>query len=63
MKKHDLLATIGGLLTSLFTALAVIDFSTFNFKNPSDLMKLAVVAMPAIGGYISKIKSDEDKTT
>lgn len=61
MKKHDLLATIGGLLTSLFTALAVIDFSTFSFKNPNDLMKLAAVALPAIGGYISKIKGEDEK--
>lgn len=56
----DVLATLGGLLTSLFTALAVIDFETFDFKKPSDLMKLMVVAMPAIGGYFSKLKSKDE---
>lgn len=50
------LATFLGLLTSVATAIAVIDFNTFNFKNVNDLMKLFVIAMPAIGGYLSKIK-------
>lgn len=55
-KKNSLIATIVGLLTSVATAIVVIDFNTFNFKNPNDLMKLFVIAMPAIGGYISQLK-------
>ncbi len=53
----DKLATILGLLTSLCTAWAVIDFSTFDIKK--DWIKLIIIGMPAIGGYVSKIKSKE----
>lgn len=53
---HSLLATFLGLLTSIATAIAVIDFYTFDFKKPNDLMKLFVVVAPAIGGYVSQIK-------
>jgi hypothetical protein len=55
-KKNSLIATIVGLLTSVATAIVVIDFNTFNFKNPNDIMKLFVIAMPAIGGYMSQLK-------
>lgn len=55
-KQNSLIATIVGLLTSVATAIVVIDFNTFNFKNPNDLMKLFVIAMPAIGGYMSQLK-------
>lgn len=51
------LATIFGILTSLCTAWAVIDFNTFDIKK--DWFKLIIIGMPAIGGYISKIKSKE----
>lgn len=59
MKKinfHSALATIFGVLTSIATAIAVIDFETFDFKKVNDLMKLFVVVIPAIGGYMSQIK-------
>lgn len=55
----DFLATLLGLITSLCTALVVIDFKTFDFKNPNDLIKLFVIAMPAIGGYMSEVKTKE----
>ena len=55
-KQNSLIATIIGLLTSVATAIVVIDFTTFSFKNPNDLMKLFVIAMPAIGGYMSQLK-------
>jgi hypothetical protein len=55
-KQNSLIATIVGLLTSVATAIVVIDFNTFSFQNPNDLMKLFVIAMPAIGGYISQLK-------
>ena len=55
-KKNSLIATIVGLLTSVATAIVVIDFNAFNFKNPNDIMKLFVIAMPAIGGYMSQLK-------
>lgn len=55
-KQNSLIATIVGLLTSVATAIVVIDFNTFDFKNPNDIMKLFVIAMPAIGGYMSQIK-------
>ena len=55
-KKNSLIATILGLLTTVATAIAIIDFNTFNFKNTNDIMKLFVIAMPAIGGYMSQLK-------
>jgi hypothetical protein len=55
-KQNSLIATIVGLLTSVATAIVVIDFNTFNFQNPNDIMKLFVIAMPAIGGYMSQLK-------
>lgn len=55
---HSAIATVLGLLTSVATALVVIDFDTFDFKKTNDLFKLFVVVMPAIGGYVSKIKSN-----
>ena len=55
-KQNSLIATIVGLLTSVATAIVVIDFNTFNFKNPNDIMKLFVITMPAIGGYMSQLK-------
>ena len=55
-KQNSLIATIVGLLTSVATAIVVIDFTTFDFKHPNDLMKLFVIAMPAIGGYMSQLK-------
>lgn len=55
-KQNSLIATIVGLLTSVATAIVVIDFTTFDFKNPNDIMKLFVIAMPAIGGYMSQLK-------
>lgn len=57
---HSILATILGLLTSCATALVVIDFKTFDFKSVNDLLTLFVVLMPAIGGYISKIKKTDN---
>jgi len=48
--------TILGLFSALATALTIVDFSTFNWSNPNDLMKLFVVAMPVIGGYFTTFK-------
>ena len=56
-KFADYAATILGLLTSLATAFAVIDFDNFQFNKPTDLMKLFVIGMPAIGGFLSTIKT------
>lgn len=58
---HSIAATILGLLTSVATALAIIDFDTFDFNSKKDLFKLFVIAMPAVGGYLSKIKETDTK--
>ena len=55
------MATLLGLLTSIATAMVVIDFETFDFKKLNDLMKLFVITMPAIGGYVSQIKKQDEK--
>ena len=58
---HSYVATLLGLLTSIATAMVVIDFETFDFKKLNDLMKLFVITMPAIGGYVSQIKKQDEK--
>lgn len=54
VKTRDFMATILGLITSLCTAWAVIDFDTFQLEK--DWFKLIVIGMPAVGGYLSRIK-------
>lgn len=58
-KLRSRLASLGGLLVSLATAYAVIDFATFDIKK--DWMKLIIVGLPAIGGFMSRIKDKEKK--
>lgn len=58
---NSIIATVLGLLTSIATAMAVIDFDTFDFNKKGDLIKLFVVVMPAIGGYVSQIKNNQNK--
>ena len=55
-KNKSRVVTILGLFSALATALAIIDFNTFDFHKPNDLIKLFVVAMPVIGGYFTTIK-------
>ena len=57
---HSYVATLLGLLTSTATAMVVIDFEAFDFKKPNDLMKLFVITMPAIGGYVLQIKKQDE---
>lgn len=47
------IATIGGLITSIGVAYQVIDINTFDIKK--DWFKLIILALPAIGGYLSSI--------
>lgn len=51
---YDLISTIFGILVSLATAYAVIDFDTFNIRR--DWIKLIIIGLPAIAGYFSEIK-------
>jgi hypothetical protein len=51
------LATILGALTSVVTAIAVIDFNTFDITKFSNIMKLIVIAIPALSGYFSEFKT------
>lgn len=60
-KKRDYAATGFGILTSLVTALTLIDFDQFSFEKPNDVVKLLVVLLPAIGGHVSTIKKSEPK--
>lgn len=50
------LATLLGILTTLTSALVLIDFDAFRVTSVNDWLKLAVVLLPAIGGYVSEIK-------
>ena len=55
-KNKSLIATVLGLLSAVATALAVIDFTNFNWKNPNDIIKIFIVAMPVVGGYFTTLK-------
>lgn len=58
-KYRSSIATIGGLLVSLGSAWAVIDFNTFSLQR--DLFKLIVLSLPAVGGYLSHIDIKDPK--
>jgi hypothetical protein len=60
-KLNDYAATIMGLLTSLATAYAILDVDTLDFHNFKTYFKLFVIGIPAVGGWISTIKSKEEK--
>jgi len=55
----DLTATILGLLTSITTALAVVDLDALDYSLVSTYFKLAILCLPAIGGYLSEIKQKQ----
>lgn len=56
IKKRDRVATAYGILTSLVTALALVDFNAIDLTKPNDVIKILVLALPAIGGYLSTAK-------
>ena len=61
LKGRSVAATIGGLITSVCTAAALIDFEKFDWSKASDRLKLLVVIMPAIGGWLSEFKPVKKK--
>ena len=50
-------ATILGILTSIFTALTLVDLDKLDYTLPSTWVKLLVIVLPAIGGSISSVNS------
>lgn len=54
-------ATLLGIMTSLATAYAVLDVDALDFHSAKTYFKLAIIGLPALGGYVSTIKSKEDK--
>ena len=60
-KLNDYAATIMGLLTSLATAYAILDVDALDFHNFKTYFKLFIIGIPAVGGWMSTIKSKEDK--
>ena len=52
-KARSYAASIMGILTSLATAYAVIDFATFDIK--TDWFRLLVIGLPALGGMMSSV--------
>lgn len=56
-KSNDNLATILGLLTTLYSALILVDLDTLDYNLPSTYMKLIGIILPTIGGYFSTVKS------
>lgn len=56
IKKRDYAATGFGILTSLVTALALVDFNTIDISKPNDVIKILVLCLPAIGGHFSTLK-------
>lgn len=56
------LATWAGLLTTIIQAAVLIDFDTINYRSVNDWMKILVVVAPAVGGYLSEIKTKQNPT-
>ena len=52
-------ATLLGIVTSLVTALVLIDFDEINWTSVNDWLKILVVALPAIGGSVSEVKGNK----
>jgi len=50
------LATLFGVMTSLSTAYAIIDFDSLNFHLPTTYIKLLIIGVPAVTGYFSQLK-------
>ena len=55
------LATIFGIATSLATAYATIDWDTIDFHQVKTYFKLAVIGLPALGGYMSTLNKPTKK--
>lgn len=63
-KQRSNTATLLGILTSLVTALVLIDFDTINWHSINDWLKILVAALPALGGSVSEVtKVGSDKTS
>lgn len=60
-KLNDYIATAMGLLTSLATAYAILDVDALDFHSFKTYFKLFVIGIPAVGGWMSTIKSKEEK--
>ncbi len=58
-KSRDVKATIMGIMTSICTAWAALDLDNMDFHNPKLYFKLLIIAMPAVGGFLSEIKKPE----
>ena len=56
MKNRSGIATVLGLLTSLYSSLVLVDLDTLNYSLPSTYMKLLGLILPAIGGFVSEVK-------
>jgi len=54
-------ATVLGIATSLFMSICFIDYSSFDFDKKSDLIKLILILVPAIGGALSTINTRETR--
>lgn len=62
-KLNDNIATIMGITTSLCTAYAVLDVDALDFASVKTYFKLAIIGLPAVGGYMSTIKSKSENET
>lgn len=54
---NDHKSTILGVMTSVVMATAVLDWDALDFHLPSTYFKILTLALPAIGGTVSTIKS------
>ena len=52
-------ATLLGILTSVVMATAVLDWDTLDWHLPSTYFKVLVLALPALGGTVSTIKTKD----
>lgn len=57
-KNSSWLATVLGLLTSTCTAWVAVDWTVFDFHDKNNWVKLFVLALPALSGFVSKVNGN-----
>lgn len=60
-KMRQQTATVLGFFTSIVTALALIDFDAMDWSSINSWVKILVVVLPAVGGYLSEVSEKPSK--
>lgn len=64
LKKHQRqrLASLLGVLTTLVTAVALVNFDTLVWTSVNTYVKLLILLLPAAGGIVSEVSESPQKS-